>query len=398
MSRKLDTKKLLSLLQSEEAPEVLAERLGVSREAVVEARCALDEVSTVEVDAILAMPPSLATPLLRAAVQAGREEVLPEAALSSKKEIRKEAKRLAHQLRLQGKEVELPEPEAAAVPAPAPRPAAEPPVLLSPIDSEGHRAMVWTRTIPGRGVEIARLVIDDAKVLDFETWESSRKKLRTLLQELTEGRSRLVEIPRDEGKRQLDRVRFAMTEGGGAPASFATWALQALGPVPTERPDPLAPVDEGRAPADPREVEALARGSDALFSEPEIASWIPEESFLRALSLRIDEAQTSPLYLPGEEGAKQRRDAILAAVDREAERYFSSARRTRYADWLLEAARLMELQGRVEPARMAAATSRRLREGAPLDEVGFGREFAHRLVRNHPALAESEKSSLIVPP
>ena len=94
MSRKLDTKKLLSLLQSEEAPEVLAERLGVSREAVVEARCALDEVSTVEVDAILAMPPSLATPLLRAAVQAGREEVLPEAALSSKKEIRKEAKRL----------------------------------------------------------------------------------------------------------------------------------------------------------------------------------------------------------------------------------------------------------------------------------------------------------------
>ena len=42
MSRKLDTKKLLSLLQSEEAPEVLAERLGVSREAVVEARCALD--------------------------------------------------------------------------------------------------------------------------------------------------------------------------------------------------------------------------------------------------------------------------------------------------------------------------------------------------------------------
>lgn len=394
MSRKVDAKKVLALLRSDQSPQALAEHLGVSPEAVDEGRCLLDEILTAEVDAILAMPPSLAAALLRAAVREGREGVLADAALSDQKEVQKEARRLAHQLRLQGKEVELPEPKAETPRPVAAPPAPEPPVLLSPIDSEGHRALVWTRVLPGRGVEIARLVLGDRQVLDFEAWESSRKRLRALVEELTQGRSRLVKVPREEGKRQLDRVRHAMDDG---PPAFSTWAVQALGPVPAERPGPLAPQGEGRAPADRRELESLARNSGSLFSEPEIAAWIPEESFLRALSMRIDEAQTSPLYLPGEEGAAQRREAIASAVDREAERYFDSTRRERYADWLSETARLFELQGRNESARAAEAASLRLREGAPLAEVGFGLEFARRLVRNHPAMAESEKSSLIIP-
>lgn len=398
MSRKLDAKKIVALLgRSAEPARVLGERLGVSAEAVDEARCLLEEVATAEVDAILAMPPLLANALLRAAVDAGRTDVLEEAALSERKEIQKEARRLAHQLRSRGVTVELPERPAPLPPAPAPREEPELPVLLSPIDSEGHRAMLWVRNLPGRGVEVARLVLDDERVTDFEVWESSRKRLRAFLAELEEGRLRLLEIPREEGRRVLDRVRVAMARSGGAPAAFSTWAMQALGEVPEDPPGALAPVGEGRPPEDPQELDELARRSDSLFAEPEIAPWIPEEKFLATLRLRIDEAQQSPLYLPGEQGAAQRHEAILAAVDREAERYFDAKRRERFADWLSETARLLELQRRNHPARMAAAASRRLREGAPVEAVGFAKEFALRLVRGHPALASSGPS-LIVPP
>src|SRR5690606_7141472 len=154
----------------------------------------------------------------------------------------KEAKRLAHHLRLQGKEIELPRQEAEAPRPPAEPAAPELPVLLSPVDTEGHRALLWTRALTGRGVEVARLVIDDERVLDFELWESSRKKLRGLVKELTQGRARLAELPRDEVRRAIDRVRFAMETSGGAPAGFATWALAALGPVPATRPAPLEPL------------------------------------------------------------------------------------------------------------------------------------------------------------
>lgn len=399
MSReKLDAKKVIALLgASAEPPRAVGERLGVSAEAVDEARCLLEEVATAEVDAILAMPPVLATALLRAAVDAGRTDVLEEAALSDRKEIQKEARRLVHQLRTRGLTVELPSRPAPPPPAPAPREEPELPVLLSPIDSEGHRAMLWVRNVPGRGVEVARLILDDRRVSDFEVWESSRKRLKAFLAELDEGRLRLVEIPREEGRRILDRVRVSMARSGGAPAAFSTWALQALGEVPEHAPEPPAPVGEGRPPEDPQAVDELARASASLFAEPEIMPWIPEEKFLATLRLRIDEAMQSPLYLPGEQGAAQRREAILAAVDREAERYFNAERRARYADWLSETARLLELQGRHAPARTAAAAARRLREGAPLEAVGFGREFALRLVRGHPALASSGPSLVVRP-
>lgn len=398
MATPLEAKKVLALLSSEESPAAVAARLGVSPEAVDEARYLLEEIRTAAADAILAMPPALAPALLRAAALAGREELLAEAALSPRREIQKEARRLAHHLRQQGKEIELPRPETEPAPTPAAPTEPDLPVLLSPIDSEGHRALLWTRPITGRGVEIARLVIDEERVLDFDVWESSRKKLRELVKELTEGRARMRVLPRAEVQRALDRVRHAMETSGGAPAGFATWALAALGAVPPQRPEPIEPLDGGKAPEDPREREALARASDSLFGEPEVGSWIPEENFLRTLALRIDEARTSPLYLPGPEGEVQRREAIWAAVDREADRYFNATRRTLFADRLLEAARLMEVDGRTESARRAAAASARLREGAPLQEIGFGLEFVRRLVRNHPAFRESDTSRLVTPP
>src|SRR5690606_34246003 len=388
----LDAKKVIALLESrEEPPRAVAERLGVSAEAVDEARCLLEEIRTAEASAIFAMPPQLAPALLRAAVDAGRTEVLEEAALVERKEIRKEARRLARLLQSRGEKVELPPPPSSE-PSPAVAPSREEaslPVLLSPIDSEGHRAMLSVRNLPGRGVAVARLVFDDRRVDDFETWESSRKRLRAFLGELQQGRLRLTEIPREEARRVLDRVRVRMMRHGGGSPDFATWAMHALGAAPAHMPESLSPVGEGRAPEDERELDELSRASDALFSEPEIAPWIPDEKFLAALRLRIDEAMTSPLYLPGEAGAAQRREAILAAVDREASRYFNEERRELYADWLLETARLFELQKRFAPARMAAATARRLREGVPIEDIGFARAFAHRLVEGHPALASS---------
>lgn len=387
MSRatKVEAKRALELLRSEaETPASIAARTGASKEAVDEARCLLDDIDTAEVDAILAMPPVLARGLLRAATEAGRQEILAEAALHGNKEIQKEAKRLAHHLRLRGVEVELPEKEGEAPRAEAPLPSPELPVLLSLIDPEGTRRMFWTENVPGRGVELADLWCGDDEVRAFSSTLVSRKQLRSLVSEIPKDKPTFFLLGREEGKRYLDRLRVSVRKGARSPPEFPAWALHALGPIPEEPPAPLAPTGEGASPDDPEEVARLALASPSLFDEPELVGWIPEESILRSLALRVEEARSSPLYLPGERGDVQRDEAIAAAIEREAEAYFDPRRRERYARRLLEVARLFEIGEKKEAARIAAATSLRLREGAPLAEVPFALAFLRRLFRRRP--------------
>src|SRR5690606_24363295 len=187
----------------------------------------------------------------------------------------------------------------------------------------------------------------------------------------------------------------------------ATWALAALGAVPPQRPEPIEPVDGGKAPEDPREREALARASDSLFGEPEVGSWIPEENFLRTLALRIDEARTSPLYLPGPEGEVQRREAIWAAADREADRYVNATRPTLLADRRppprggaadggRRPHRVRPPRGRRfgPPARRRAAAGDRLRPGvrAAAGAQPPGLPGVRHLPPRHPALSAPRSS------
>ncbi|HEY0839885.1 MAG TPA: hypothetical protein VGD74_06845 [Vulgatibacter sp.] len=402
----LDARRVLELLlQPGTTPASLAPKLGASPEAIDEARCLADEIATAEIDAILAMPPVLGRALLRAASQIGRHEVLVEAAAQGDKDLQREAKRLAHALKQQGVSLALPGKPAAQPKPVAEAPAsAEPPVFLSSLDGQGERAVFWTRNLPGRGVELAQVVVsDDRGILDFLVADLSRKRFRELADDLPRrGEVTIREVRRDQAARAIDRARVAAREGGECPGTFPAWAAQVLGPVPGEAPPPLSPVSEGMAPSDPAESRALVAGSASLLDEPELARWRPEVHAMRKLALRLDEVGTSPLFLGGAAGDVQRNEAAEATIDREAEEYFDERRRGLYAGWLLDTAHLFEATGRIERSRQAAATARMLASGAAVPEIPFCRElFARVFARRVPGQVTPEAagaSSLLVLP
>lgn len=403
----LDARRVLELLQQPDAtPAALAPKLGASPEAIDEARCLADEIATAEIDAILAMPPVLGRALLRAASQAGRHEVLVEAAAQGDKDLQREAKRLAHALKQQGVSLELPgKPAPLAKPAPEAPASTEPPVFLSSLDGVGERAVFWTRNLPGRGVELAQVVVsDDRGVLDFLVADLSRKRFRELADDLPRrGEVTIREVSRDEAARAIDRARVAAREGGECPGTFPAWAAQVLGPVPGHAPPPLAPVADGAAPSDPAESRTLVAGSAALLDEPELLRWRPEVHAMRKLALRLDEVGTSALFLGGTAGDVQRSEAAETTIDREAEEYFDERRRGLYAGWLLDTAHLFEATGRTERSRQAAATARMLASGAAVTEIPFCRElfarvFGRRGAEGLETPEPSAPSSLLVLP
>lgn len=391
--RSPDAKKTLSWLTDPGLGlSELSQRLGASEAAVDEARALLEEIETAESDAILAMPPILARALLLAAVRADRLGLLQEAAEAEDKEIRKEARRLAHSLRSSGTAIELPEPKAEPVIAPAAGPREELPALLSSIAPNGAQRVFWTRRLPEQGIELADVSLVEDGIASFQAVEVSRKRFRKLVSTLPEerGSARLFVAPRDDARRLLDLARVRARDGGTSPPDFGTWSVQALGAIPDETPEPLGPRDDGRAPDDDAERNALVSRSSELFSEPEIAWWWPEEESMQRVALRIQEAGSSALFLPGQQGELQREEAMSAAIEREVEAYFDDTRRQRYADRLSATARLFELDGRPEAARIAHATALRLRSDGNALEIPFCRMLFMRGFRQGAEAAPGE--------
>lgn len=386
MGRKdVDARKALEILRDTGLDlRAAAERLDVSTAAVDEARCLVEEMEQAEVDAILAMPPVLGRALLRAAIAAGRQDVIAAAAAEGDKELEREARRIAHGLKLQGVELALPkkQPEAPR-PAPEPAPTSEPPVFLSSLDANGERAVFWTRNLPGRGVELAQVVVSDERgIVDLLLGELSRKRFRELLEELPRrGAVTIVEASRADAKAVIDRARVAARDGGRAPAHFPAWAAQVFGPIPAEAPPPLAPRGEGQPLLDPAVLSELVAESANLLREEELARWAPPEAALRACALELEGTATSPLFVDEAQRETGMRDAIARCADR----LFDEPTRRRWAARLLDTAWLLEATGRVHAARIAVATARALEGGEAVAAIPFCLALFDRIFQQPPS-------------
>src|SRR5690606_28507828 len=77
--------------------------------------------------------------------------------------------------------------------------------------------------------------------------------------------------------------------------------------------------------------------------------------------------------------ALQREEAVAAVVEREAAAYFDERQRGLFAAFLLDTARLFELTGRHQQARIAAATARMLASGASVERIPFCSQLFARL-------------------
>src|SRR6267143_1431603 len=318
-----EARELLGLLQQE--------RTAQSAGLVAEGAAAEPEVA----GRISALPEPLALALVRAAGDAQRQDALVELAAAPQKALAKDAKRELQRLK--------PPPEAEA-----------PACYASSIDAYGERAVWWSRATRG-GVEVVQAVISDVKgILAIDALGLSRRNFRDFAKRLPRqgGVVTSVEVPKDHARWLIAQAAEEGSRNGFAPPPAYADALSILGPAPQEAPPPpAASIEFG-----PDGELAHRLAGAALFADPLLGAWNPEEEALRSFALKVDEIAVSRLFI--DDG--QRRAAFERAAEEAWEAYFTPQRLARYARRLVETAHVLAAEDRRDAARTALAVSRDL--------------------------------------
>ncbi|BDG01997.1 hypothetical protein [Anaeromyxobacter oryzae] len=395
----VDPDRLLTLLRDPnvESQEIAA-ATGAPREEVGRAARLLLGISRAKPEEIATLPAPLAAAIARAALGAGRADVLAALAVHPGKEVAKEAKRALHVLKSRG--VAVPEPPRPAAPAPTMTPEAPLPAYASAIDGHGERAIWLPRSLPGKGVEVAQAVISDERgLLELQLGTLGRKEWRTFAKDvLVRGAAMGVgEIDRSRAHALVAAARARNeTTGQRVPDGADLWLSQ-LGPAAAV-PDPAT-----RFPALPGDEERDAVASGAkLHDLPLLRGWLADETYLRQVAAKLDEVAVSPLYLDERQRAEQMARVVSDAVAA----YFDPARRAVLASRLFAVAEHLEDRGDPAHARVAAATGRALAGGAPPEAIPFARLLVEKAFPSvpepprgaAPADALPPGEPLIVPP
>ncbi|HET7823713.1 MAG TPA: hypothetical protein VFK90_00200, partial [Anaeromyxobacter sp.] len=251
-----DTARLLEMLRDPnvESGEIAA-AAGVSREEAGRAARVVHAIGKASPEEAAGLPGVLAVVAARAALEASRPDLLASLAVHPEKEVAKEAKRGLHLLRARG--VAVPEVASAAPPPPAAPP--EPPLAAyaTAIDDRGEQVVWLPRNVPGKGIEVAQVMISDVDgVLDAQVGSLGRKEWRQLAKDLlAKGAAMGIgEIDRGRAHALVAAARRRNDERGKPAPDLADRFLAQLGAAPALE-DPAAAFP---APAADEERDALA--------------------------------------------------------------------------------------------------------------------------------------------
>jgi hypothetical protein len=310
----------------------------------------------------VSLPLPLATALVRAAIAAGRADLLAEVASSAgDRAIAKEAKRGLHVLRARGVAVpEAPRPG----PPPAPTPAEEVfPCYASSIDGQGERAVWIARNVPGRGVEVGQAVIsDELGLIELQVGLLGRKEYRNFGRDIgARGQAMGVSEIAPALARGLVSTARRLNDASGraVPDGADAWVARLGAAEPPQDPAALFP------PLPAEEERAALEASSTLHELPMLKSWLADEPVLRALATRLDEIAASTVLADERQRGEAREQAIVDAL----EGLMDPARRERTARRLLAVAVHLLGLGEEGHARAASAAARALGAGAPARDV-----------------------------
>jgi hypothetical protein len=362
----LDPERLLALLTDPnvESAEIAA-ATGAPREEVGRAARLLLGLARAKTEEIVTLPAPLAAAFARAALGAGRADVLAALAGHPGKDVAKEAKRGLHVLKSRG--VAVPELPRAAAATPAAPPEAPLPAYASAIDGRGERAIWLPRTLPGKGIEVAQAVVSDERgLLELQLGTLGRKEWRLFAKDILKRGAAMGVGELDRGRAlaivAAARVRNETT-GQRVPGGADLWLAQ-LGPAapltdPADRFPPLAE-DEERA--------ALS-ASAKLHDLPLLRGWLADEDYLRTIAGKLDEVAVSPLYID----ERQRAEGMARVIADAVAGYFDARRRAVLAARLFSVAEHLTDRGDLAHADAAAATARALRAGVAPEAIPFAR-------------------------
>jgi len=389
-----DPDQILALLRDPNVDsQQVADATGATREEAARAARLLVGIGKASPEEVAALPGTLAVALARAALAAGRADLLAALAAGEAREVAKESKRGLHLLKVRG--VAVPEPTRPATPPAVPSPEPEFPCFASAIDGQGERALWVSRSIPGKGVEVGQAVVSDVLgILELQVAVIGRKEFRLFGRDIAEkGASMGVgPIPRERALTILAAAR-ALNDSSGRPVPGGgdAW-LARLGPAGPPA-DPAL-----RFPPLPEEEERAAlEASGRLHELPVLRGWLADEEALRTLALRLDEAAVSPLYVDERQRAEQRLRLLAEAV----ETYLDEPRRRRLSARLFAVAQHLLDMGDAAHAVLAAAAARAVASGAPAARIPFARLLVEKAFPGPaapPAAAPSAGEPLIVAP
>jgi hypothetical protein len=361
-----ETDRLLEMLRdpSVESRDVAA-AAGVPREEAARAARLILAMSRAEPQEVATLPAPLAVAACRAAMAAGRADVVAALAGHAGKEVSKEAKRALHIMKSRG--VSVPEPPRPPAPAPAAPQDAPLASYATAVDGQGERAVWMARAIPGKGVEIAQAVLSDERgLLELQLGVLGRKEWRALAKGLVEKGAAMgvSEIDRGRAAALLAAARALNDRSGQRVPERADLWLAQLGPVPP-LPDPAAAFP----PLPPEEERDALAASGKLHDLALLKPWLADEAFLREVAAKLDEILVSPLYVDEAQRAAQLARAVSDAV----ERYFDAGRRAILSSRLLSVAEHLLHRGEPAHAAAAAAAARALAGVTPAAEIPFAR-------------------------
>ncbi len=319
----------------------------------------------------------------------GETAALTTLAQYSHKGVAKAARKGLHQLR--SKKVDIAIPRPASPPSSGTGQVVKAGIdgMISMYDHRMHRS-VWLPHEAPRGLVINRARISaENGLLDFEVWASSRKKYREMrraarehivVEEVAPG---IVRWFIHQAARQAQLLKR------GLPAAY-TKSSQLLGPVPE-----LTHPAEKIAPAEP----APAKLANILQFKA-LSLWVPEQEFMRGVSLKVQEITTSRIIVDD----RQRKAQISALLEKSVEQYFTPSRIQACRRVLMDTAHLLLAGGNhEEAARVKAGAELFARPEAQVWSHGLSRMFIERVLGGITSAVEDKiapeqpQNSLIIP-
>lgn len=370
----IDLDALLALLRDPNAESrQIAEAAGCPREEAGRASRLALGIARARAEDVATLPPILAAAVARAALGAGRVDLLISLAGHDAKEVSKEARRALHVLRSRG--LEVPD-----LPRPPTEPPAEPPPrgYASAIDGQGERAIWLPRIVAGQGIEVAQAVLSDERgFVELQLAVLGRREWRVFARGLVErGASMgIAEIDPALAHAMIASAREVNRRAGRlVPPGAERW-LDALGPAPA-LPDPSAAFPPL---PDEEEREAVAQ-SGKLHDLPLLRGWLADEPLLRSVAATLDGISASTAY-PDD---RARLDEMLRVVSDAVATWFDAGRTARFAARLFETAAHLARAGDEPHARLAAAAARALGRGVPPHEVPVARLLVQKAFQAGP--------------
>lgn len=271
--------------------------------------------------------------------------------------------------------------------------------FLSALDATGSRLVWFARPQPLQGIFAFHTMVSDVQgILDFNAFETSRKKFHDYLEEMR-GNVPWEIVDADPlycHALILQAAEINEKKGQPAPGEFLKWR-PLMGPPPERRPEPL--IYSYLSAEEAKNRPDMLDRSAALFDLPSFQTWFLEESELEKYLPSLKEASESRLVLT----PYQKEARVMEIYRQVVQNVFDPARRTLYRGRLEEMAYVLWKLGRQDEGRVALTAALHLEsEGGILSIHPFllelvRRSFAAQLEEEEAKKKKKESELLIKP-